>query len=181
MTHAIRTLTVADEVIAWEILRYAAHEDSLAAVLEHPTVARYAKSWGRDGDLGFVAVDGDRTLGAAWVRLWPDGERGFGWVRDDIPELTIAVLPDCRGRGIGTQLLQCVLEAARSRFSAVSLSVRADNPAVRLYERLGFVQVPETDICNRVGGSSFKMVHKFSSGGMSAIAHPLKTCSDETI
>lgn len=160
----IRELTSDDEAIAWEILRYAAHEDALESVLEHPTVARYAKSWGRDGDLGFVAVDGDRTLGAAWVRLWPNEERGFGWVRNDVPELTIAVTPDFRGRGIGTQLLQRVLEAARSRFPAVSLSVRADNPAVRLYERFGFVQVPDTDIRNRVGGSSFVMLCKFSSG-----------------
>ena len=35
-------------------------------------------------------------------------------------------------------MLRELLDAARGSFDAASLSVRADNPAVRLYERMGF-------------------------------------------
>jgi ribosomal protein S18 acetylase RimI-like enzyme len=55
------------------------------------------------------------------------------------PEIAIAVMPADRGQGVGTGLMRALLdEAARSEIEAVSLSVAKDNPARRLYERLGF-------------------------------------------
>ena len=68
-------------------------------------------------------------------------ECGYGWVDDETPELTIAVLPESRGKGVGAQLLVQLMELARARYLAVSLSVSAENPARRLYERLGFLTV----------------------------------------
>ena len=52
-------------------------------------------------------------------------------------------------------LLGALLDLARGQFPAVALSVRASNPARRLYERHGFVVVDT--ITNRVGGQSFVM------------------------
>jgi ribosomal protein S18 acetylase RimI-like enzyme len=77
-------------------------------------------------------------------------------VNDVIPELAIAVLPAYLGSGVGTQLLKHVLEAAKKRYSSVVLSVRATNPAKRLYERMGFVILEET--VNRVGTESLNML-----------------------
>ena len=77
-------------------------------------------------------------------------------------ELAIAVLPEYRDRGIGTQLLNKLLEAAQNHFPAISLSVRSDNPAVGLYQRLGFVRVEDSDKSNRVGGSSVTMVYQLT-------------------
>lgn len=57
---------------------------------------------------------------------------------DGTPELSIAILPEHRGQGVGRQLLTRLLASARLRYPAVSLSVDARNPAVRLYEHLGF-------------------------------------------
>jgi ribosomal protein S18 acetylase RimI-like enzyme len=67
------------------------------------------------------------------------GARGYGYVDDDTPELSMAVLPDYRGLGIGRRLLAELLDEAAHRYRAVSLSVATDNPARRLYERHGFV------------------------------------------
>jgi ribosomal protein S18 acetylase RimI-like enzyme len=66
------------------------------------------------------------------------------------------VRPTVIGGGIGTQLLTQLLADARAVYPAVVLSVRAANPARRLYERLGFAVVDET--INRVGGKSFVML-----------------------
>jgi hypothetical protein len=44
-----------------------------------------------------------------------------------------------------------------SRYAGMSLSVRADNPAVRLYERVGFRKVVGTESVNRVGTTSYTM------------------------
>lgn len=56
---------------------------------------------------------------------------------------TIAVLPECEGRGIGRALLSELLaEAGRRGAADVLLEVRADNPrAQQLYLRFGFEQI----------------------------------------
>ena len=56
---------------------------------------------------------------------------------------TIAVVPDCEGRGIGSALLTGLIGEARARGAAdVLLEVRADNPrAQALYRRFGFTQI----------------------------------------
>ncbi|WP_157263552.1 GNAT family N-acetyltransferase [Azohydromonas aeria] len=50
----------------------------------------------------------------------------------------IALLPECRGRGIGSALLRRVLAEADTAGAAVSLHVEPASPACRLYGRLGF-------------------------------------------
>lgn len=109
------------------------------AIVDQPELRRYIAGWGRPGDDGLLAEDaGGRALGAAWLRVWPAAERGYGYVDRGTPELSIAVLPAERGRGLGGRLLRALLDRARGRWPAVSLSVDRANPAVRLYARLGF-------------------------------------------
>lgn len=158
MDYAVRALTVEDESIVWDLLRYASHEPSLESVQKQLYLARYALGWGRVGDVGCVAIKGTASIGAAWLRLWVEEDKGFGYVNDEVPELAMAVLPDYRGQGIGTRLLMQVLEVAKGRFPAVSLNVREDNCVVKLYERAGFIKVPGSEIINRTGGVSFNMM-----------------------
>ncbi|MBD0337290.1 MAG: GNAT family N-acetyltransferase [Cyanobacteria bacterium Co-bin13] len=150
-------MTTADGDIVWHMLMHAAHEDSLDAIKDQPALARYAAGWGRPGDMGIVAL-ADQPVGAAWLRLWQGHNQGFGFVAEGVPELAIAVLPSYQNQGIGTQLLSRLLHSARAWYSAVSLSIRADNPAVRLYERMGFVKVADSDVINRTGGISYTMI-----------------------
>jgi ribosomal protein S18 acetylase RimI-like enzyme len=109
------------------------------SIVAQPQLARYVRGWGRPGDDGIIAVSsaGDH-IGAAWVRVWSDDEQGYGFVDVQTPELSVAVRPECRGQGIGTQLLRRILCRADLIYGSVSLSVSLLNPAVRLYERLGF-------------------------------------------
>ncbi|HEY9880561.1 MAG TPA: ACT domain-containing protein [Leptolyngbyaceae cyanobacterium] len=153
-----QTMTIADEDIVWQMLMHAAHEQSLDAVKDQPELARYAAGWGRAGDMGVVALLDDQPVGAAWLRLWQGYNRGYGFVAEGVPELAIAVLSEYQNQGIGTQLLSRLLYSAREWYSAVSLNVRADNPVVRLYERLGFVKVQDSETVNRAGGVSFNMI-----------------------
>jgi len=108
-----------------------------------PELARYVENWGRPGDLGFYAYDssGEEPVGAAWLRLWSAGERGYGWVDDAYPELSLAVLPGWRSKGIGSRLLAHLFQSARRGYPGISLSITAGNPAQRLYERAGFKAV----------------------------------------
>jgi ribosomal protein S18 acetylase RimI-like enzyme len=56
------------------------------------------------------------------------------------------VAEEMRGRGVGTALLEALIDKARQDgVPALSLSVEADNAALRLYERLGFTRVACVD------------------------------------
>lgn len=132
--------------LLWEMLYHAVHippggQALPRDIVNHPSLSRYVADWGRADDHGFLAQDGEQPVGAAWLRRLSGAERGYGYVDDDTPELTVAMLPGYRGQGIGTQLLSALLALADAAYPAVSLSVSCDNPALRLYQRLGFVTV----------------------------------------
>ena len=114
-----------------------------ADVLRRPHIAVYIEGWGRDGDTGVVAEDErGNPIGAAWFRFFDAQDHGFGFIAPDIPELTVAVQREARGRGVGSALLDALIVSARAaHVGALSLSVEEDNPAVRLYQRFGFVSV----------------------------------------
>jgi GNAT superfamily N-acetyltransferase len=162
MDYTIVDLTDKDESIVWEMLVYAAQQRSIEDLQKQDYLARYAANWGRRGDMGVVAKTDVISIGAAWLRLWLNDDKGFGYIDDSIPELAIAVLPEYRGKGIGTQLLMKVLTSAQSDYPGISLSVRADNPVVKLYQRIGFTKVDGSEIIIDGVISSFKMIHKFT-------------------
>ena len=100
---------------------------------------RYVAGWGRPGDAALVAIDEFQPVGAAWYRLFEAEEPGYGFVDETTPELTIAIVPSRRGRGLGRELLAALLEQARKEgYAQVSLSVEPDNSALHLYEQAGF-------------------------------------------
>ena len=155
-----------DEGTLWRMLTYAASMgeggDAMVAVAKADEFLRgYVEGWGfRPGDLGIIAR-GDRrqAVGAAWLRL--RGAGGHFTVGDGrFPELATAVLPEMRGRGIGTSMVVRLMEAARQQFPAVVLSVREDNPAVRFYVSLGFRETARMQ--NRVGGTSVVMLRELT-------------------
>jgi ribosomal protein S18 acetylase RimI-like enzyme len=112
--------------------------------IEDP-VFRYVRSWGRPGDAGLIAIEDGNPVGAAWYRLFRREAPGFAFLGEDTPELTIAVVPSRRGRGVGHELMTGLLERAkREGYPAISLSVEKGSPAVKLYERYGFERVGET-------------------------------------
>jgi GNAT superfamily N-acetyltransferase len=121
------------------------------SVVAQPEVALYVRGWGRIGDDGIIALESSGAhIGAAWLRLWSEHDHGYGFIDTRTPELSVAVRPDVRRCGIGTELLQRLLQRADEWYDSVSLSVSVENPAVQLYQRLGFVSVT-------VNGASFTM------------------------
>jgi GNAT superfamily N-acetyltransferase len=143
----IRSLTPTDQSFLWEMLYQALYvpigQPALPReIIDRPELARYVEDWGGAGDEGFLAIDTvtQQSIGAVWLRQFTQANPGYGYVDDAIPELSIAVLPDYRAQGIGTQLLTHLFTSSLGQQS-ISLSVSIDNPAVRLYQRFGFAVV----------------------------------------
>jgi ribosomal protein S18 acetylase RimI-like enzyme len=110
-------------------------------VMADPRYALYLEGWPRQGDYGLVAEQ-DGPLGAAWYRTYTEANHGYGFVAEDVPELSIAVIVSRRHEGIGRRLLVELIEAGAAQgHRALSLSVAENNPARGLYESSGFVLV----------------------------------------
>jgi ribosomal protein S18 acetylase RimI-like enzyme len=158
-------LVVADDIeFLWEMVYWAAHVDedpgvTHADMRSDRDLVGHVVGWGRAGDLGVVAELGGRRVGAAWLRLFDPSISDYSvFVDDETPELVIAAAPDHLGRGVGSALLTALFEHADVVYDSVVLSVRADNPAVRLYERFGFRELDRH--VNRVGTASARLVRR---------------------
>src|SRR5689334_4247341 len=94
----IRPLTLADEAFLWEMLYLAIYVPEGAApfprdIVRSPEIRRYAQDWGQADDLGLVAVRQEygEPVGATWTRLLKGENKGYGYVDEATPELTMAV------------------------------------------------------------------------------------------
>ena len=82
-----------------------------------------------------IDVDGE-PAGRLYVARW----------EDEIRIMDVALLPEYRGRGIGTQLLRALLDEGARTGKRVSIHVEKHNRALRLYERLGFATVADRGV-----------------------------------
>ncbi len=57
--------------------------------------------------------------------------------------MDVALLPAYRGRGIGSQLIKAVQQKGAEMGKTVTIHVEYNNPALQLYERLGFQKIGE--------------------------------------
>lgn len=83
------------------------------------------------------AFDVIEHCGAPVGRLYLEPEPPRFYVVD------IALMPDWRGRGLGTAILTAVIACAREGGRSVGIMVEKFNPAMRLYRRLGFTDVAD--------------------------------------
>jgi ribosomal protein S18 acetylase RimI-like enzyme len=100
--------------------------DGLVRMQFHAQDVHFRQSNPR-ADFDVVELDG-RPVG----RLYVDR------CGDDIRIIDISLLPEVRGRGMGSALIRAVQDEARATGRTVSLHVAIGNPAALLYDRLGF-------------------------------------------
>ena len=104
LDHIVRPITLTDEPFLWEMLYQAIHVPDgrppfSREVLNYPEIRRYVENWGLPHDLGLVAVEQTtrQHIGATWIRLLVGENKGYGYIDDQTPELTIAVARRYRG------------------------------------------------------------------------------------
>ena len=75
----------------------------------------------------------------------PSGHIVIAWSERRADCVDVAVLPDFQGTGVGRHLLESWLDVVDARGVEARLTVSRDNPAERLYRRLGFQPVADQD------------------------------------
>lgn len=110
----------------WETLGEAASLIRRVVFIDEQRVPQEEEWDGSDADcLHFLAMLNGKPVGTA--RLLPDGHIG-----------RVAVLSSARGTGIGYQLMEATIEAARAA-GHTHAALSAQLHALAFYERLGFV------------------------------------------
>lgn len=112
-------------------------------IISLPELQVYVKDFGTEvGDLGMVVEIDSKIIGAAWVRIMND----YGHIDNQTPSLAMSLFKEYRGYGIGTALLESLLQKLRhSKYDKVSLSVQKANYAVKMYRKAGFEIVGENN------------------------------------
>ncbi len=139
-------LKLTDEPFLWDMLYESIYIDPKESpvsrdILQSPDIAKYVKNWGQRGDFGYKVFNGNLNIsvGAIWVRKFTKENAGYGFVNEQTPELAMAIIPQYRNQGLGTLLLgHLSSQLAKQDIKSVSLSVSIDNPAFKLYKRVGF-------------------------------------------
>jgi GNAT superfamily N-acetyltransferase len=122
------------------------------SIIELPEINRYIADFGRQGDICCIAEQKGILVGAIWSRLFSKEQKGYGFFDEQTPEISMALKPAHRGQGIGTMLLNALIETLyKQGYKQLSLSVDKRNRALDLYEKTGFEVVSE-------GGNSLTMV-----------------------
>lgn len=116
-------------------------------VIYYPQVRVYWDRWGTGkDDYCLVARIDKKITGAVWIRTFQEEIKGCGYIDEQTPEIAIAVFEEYRNLGIGTRLMQQMIALMKEKgFQQVSLSITKGNPAIRLYERLGFNMIDENE------------------------------------
>lgn len=105
-------------------------------IYEDPKCRAAFEGFGTRADDHALAAEADgQVVGACWVRTTDE----YGHIDDETPSFSISVLKPYRGRGIGGALMSHLIDELRETgYQRTSLSVQKENPALHLYERLGF-------------------------------------------
>jgi ribosomal protein S18 acetylase RimI-like enzyme len=101
---------------------------------------------GADGGHVLVAADDGALVGTVMLQMWPlAGEQVRG--PDEAAIRALAVRPAARGAGVGRALVAAVIDrAARENVRHLLLYTEPDmKTAHRIYEKAGFVRLPERD------------------------------------
>lgn len=83
-----------------------------------------------------IVERGGAPIGRLYLMEWPD----------DLRIVDISLLPEARGQGIGEAILRDIGADAASRGKKVSIHVEQFNPAMRLYQRLGFAEIEDKGV-----------------------------------
>jgi len=111
------------------------------SIIYIPEIYIYIKEFGsKNGDHGVVAEFDGKLVCMSWTRIIP----AYGYIENNIPELVISVLPEYKGKGVGTMVMQKLFELLKTNgYNQTSLSVQKDNPAVEFYKKLGYIVYSE--------------------------------------
>ncbi|MDP3118782.1 MAG: GNAT family N-acetyltransferase [Sulfuricurvum sp.] len=136
MNSTLFFLRSSEQKIAYNMFPYALSIDNDTDI--------YTIAYGlKNTDLGVYSLTNNVVSGAAWIRLFNESHGAAAYVDNITPVLTLAILPDMRGNGIGTLIMNQLLQEAAVVYDKIS--VLSNNHSKSFYQQLGFFSLDDSD------------------------------------
>jgi ribosomal protein S18 acetylase RimI-like enzyme len=142
----LRPATAADEPFLYEV--YASTREAELAPLawDDATKEAFLRSQFTAQDYSYRRGHPNASFDVVTIDGRPAGRLYVDRGADAIHVIEIALLPEHRGRGVGSELLRALLEEGLSTATPVTLNALRSSAALSLYRRLGFEIVQEDDV-----------------------------------
>lgn len=106
----------------------------------HPTssdkLLKYTEYYGlTTKDLGLYALVDNKIAGAIWSRVLNPNE---------IPTLSVAIVPEFKGQGIGSFMMTQFLQEAGTIYDELYIDISAKPKSLKFYEKFGFCKDAES-------------------------------------
>lgn len=113
------------------------------SIINSPELQVYISDFGtQEHDRALLAEVNEKVVGAVWVRIMKD----YGHINDRTPSFAISLYKEYRGLGIGTAMMRKMLAILKNcGYEQASLAVQKANYAVKMYQKVGFEIVGETE------------------------------------
>ena len=141
MDYTIREMRIDEDPLLDDFLYQAIYQPNTTnlapkSIINKPELKVYIKDFGKQkDDYCFCAEVDNRVVGAVWVR----NTNGYGSIDEDTVEFAISVFDKYQKMGIGTALMNRMLEHLKEmNYPKASLAVQKENYAVRMYQKVGF-------------------------------------------
>lgn len=159
MDYTIREMRIDEYPLLDDFLYQAIYQPNTTnlapkSIINKPELQVYIKDFGKqEDDYCFCAEVDNRIVGAVWVR----NINGYGSIDEDTVEFAISVFNEYQKMGIGTTLMNKMLEHLKElHYPKASLAVQKENYAVRMYQKVGFEIASENE-------QEYIMIHRLGN------------------
>lgn len=138
MEKALYFLRSSEQKIVTNMLQYAHPKE-----MQNPSI--YTDFYGlTPKDMGLYALVNSEIAGAVWSRELKSEHNAEGFVDENTPVLSMAVVPKFRGKGIGSFMMEQFLQEAAAVHTQISVS--CDSHTRKFYEKFGFVVFEKNNV-----------------------------------
>ena len=142
----LRPLTDDDEELSYRVYAETRTEELAPLGWDEATREAFLRMQHAAQRRHYLTHFGDASFQVILFRGEPAGRLYVGRWDQEIHLIDIALLPEHRGAGIGSYLIQGLLDEAAAAGKPVRIHVEQFNRALGLYERLGFRKIGENGI-----------------------------------
>lgn len=97
-------------------------------------------------DLGVYALVDNAIVGAVWSRRLYASHGAAAFINEETPVLSMCVLPEFRGKGVGSAMMHQFLLEAGEVCEQLSIAVANDEPTVNFFKKFDFVEAEGCEV-----------------------------------
>ncbi len=126
MSKDLYFLRSSEQKILKDMLKFAYPSNSL-------DLKKHSEFYGlKSTDLGLYALVDNEIAGAIWLRKYEN---------DEIPMMSVAIVPKYKGEGIGSYMMKQFLQEAGALYDKVTIDISHKQKSIKFYEKFGFYKI----------------------------------------